>query len=166
MQKIFFCFIVFPFSLLSQSIDVLFLGNSYTYANNTPQMVKDIALSFGDSLEFDSSTLGGATFNVHSTNSTTLNKISSKNWDYIVMQAQSQEPSFSPSQVSTDVYPYAQILIDSIESNSNCTEPIFFYDLGKKVWRSTELSILSSHLYIFRYATKIKRVLFRNDFNS
>ena len=77
MKKIFLCFIIFPFSLLSQSIDVLFLGNSYTYANNTPQMVKDIALSFGDSLEFDSSTPGGATFNGHSTNSTTLNKISS-----------------------------------------------------------------------------------------
>jgi PKD repeat protein len=132
MKKIFLCFIIFPFSLLSQSIDVLFLGNSYTYANNTPQMVKDIALSFGDSLEFDSSTPGGATFNGHSTNSTTLNKISSKNWDYIVMQAQSQEPSFSPSQVSTDVYPYAQILIDSIESNSNCTEPIFFMTWGRK----------------------------------
>ena len=36
MQKIFFCFIIFLLSLLSQSIDVLFLGNSYTYANNTP----------------------------------------------------------------------------------------------------------------------------------
>ena len=41
-------------------------------------------------------------------------------------------PSFSPAQVSNDVYPYAQILIDSIESNSLCTEPIFFMTWGRK----------------------------------
>ena len=132
MNKLFFFFFYMPTILLSQSLDVLFIGNSYTYANNMPQMVSDIALSFGDTLNFVSSTTGGATFNVHSTNTNTLNKISQKPWDYIVLQAQSQEPSFSPTQVANDVFPYAQILIDSIESNSNCTEPIFFMTWGRK----------------------------------
>ena len=118
--------------LLSQSLDILFIGNSYTYANNMPQMVSNIALSFGDTLNFESSTPGGANFNTHSTNITTLNKISQKPWDYVVLQAQSQEPSFSPNQVANDVFPYAQILIDSIESNSTCTEPIFFMTWGRK----------------------------------
>jgi len=132
MKKIFFFFFYTPTILLSQSLDVLFIGNSYTYANNMPQMVSEIALSFGDTLNFESSTYGGATFNVHSTNTNTLNKISQKPWDYIVLQAQSQEPSFSPTQVANDVFPYAQILIDSIESNSTCTEPIFFMTWGRK----------------------------------
>tara|TARA_B110000003_G_scaffold39894_1_gene36706 strand:- start:4235 stop:4456 length:222 start_codon:yes stop_codon:yes gene_type:complete len=47
--------------------EVLFIGNSYTYANNLPDLLKQIALSFGDTLLHDSSTPGGATFNVHST---------------------------------------------------------------------------------------------------
>ena len=97
-----------------------------------PQMVSEIALSFGDTLNFETSTPGGATFNIHSTNINTLNKISHKPWDYVVLQAQSQEPAFSPNQVANDVFPYAQILIDSIESNSTCTEPIFFMTWGRK----------------------------------
>jgi len=132
MKKLFLFFFYAPTILLSQSLDILFIGNSYTYANSMPQMVSEIALSFGDTLNFESSTPGGATFNVHSTNTNTLNKISQKPWDYIVLQAQSQEPSFSPTQVANDVFPYAQILIDSIESNSTCTEPIFFMTWGRK----------------------------------
>ena len=132
MKKLFLFLFYTPTILLSQSLDILFIGNSYTYANNMPQMVSDIALSFGDTLNFESSTPGGATFNIHSTNTNTLNKISQKPWDYIVLQAQSQEPSFSPTQVANDVFPYAQILIDSIESNSTCTEPIFFMTWGRK----------------------------------
>ena len=132
MRKLFLCLFFIPTILFSQSLDVLFIGNSYTYANNMPQMVSEIALSLGDTLDFESSTPGGATFNIHSTNTTTLNKISQKAWDYVVLQAQSQEPSFSPNQVANDVFPYAQILIDSIESNSTCTEPIFFMTWGRK----------------------------------
>jgi len=132
MKKLFLFLFFTPTILLAQSLDVLFIGNSYTYANNMPQMVSEIALSFGDTLNFESSTSGGATFNTHSTNINTLNKISQKPWDYVILQAQSQEPSFSPNQVANDVFPYAQIIIDSIKSNSICTESIFFMTWGRK----------------------------------
>ena len=132
MNKLFLLLFFTPIILLAQSLDVLFIGNSYTNANSMPQMVSELALSFGDTLNFESSTSGGATFNTHSTNINTLNKISQKPWDYVVLQAQSQEPSFSPNQVANDVFPYAQIIIDSIESNSTCTEPIFFMTWGRK----------------------------------
>ena len=132
MRKIIYFLFFFPITIFGQSKDVLFIGNSYTFSNNMPQMVSDIALSFGDTMDFESSTPGGATFNSHSTNTTTLNKISQKPWDYVVLQAQSQEPSFPPNQVANDVYPYAQTLIDSIASNSSCTEPIFFMTWGRK----------------------------------
>ena len=46
----------------------------------TNDLVKQIALSFGDTLIHDSSTPGGATFNVHSTSAQTLSKINSPNW--------------------------------------------------------------------------------------
>ena len=50
----------------------------------------------------------------------------------MVLQAQSQEPSFSPGQVTNDTYPYAEILVDSIEQIFSCTEPLFFMTWGRK----------------------------------
>ena len=115
-----------------QTKEVLFIGNSYTYGNNLPDLVKQIALSFGDTLIHDSSTPGGASFNVHSVNNQTLSKIAQQQWDYVVLQAQSQEPSFPPSQVASATYPYAAILVDSIVSHFPCTEPLFFMTWGRK----------------------------------
>ena len=118
--------------IAQQRKEVLFIGNSYTYANNLPDLVKQIALSFGDSLIYDSSTPGGATFSTHTNNTQTLAKINQQQWDYVVLQAQSQEPSFSPGQVANNTYPYAEILVDSIHANSSCTEPLFFMTWGRK----------------------------------
>lgn len=133
MKKILFSIVFIPVFVFSQQTkEVLFIGNSYTYQNNMPQMVSEIALSFGDTLIYDSNTPGGATFNMHSTNQQTLSKINQKQWDYVVLQAQSQEPSFPPGQVANNTYPYAEILVDSIHANSSCTEPLFFMTWGRK----------------------------------
>lgn len=116
----------------AQVTKVLFLGNSYTYVNDLPQLIKDVALSFGDTVYTDQNTPGGYQLIQHSTNATTLSKIASNNWDYVVLQEQSQKPSFSPAQVAADVYPYAKILCDSIKSNYSCSEPVFFMTWGRK----------------------------------
>jgi len=133
MKKLLFLLSIIPFLSFGQlKKEVLFIGNSYTYYNNMPQLVEQIALSFGDSLIYDSSTPGGANFNVHTNNTQTLAKINQQQWDYVVLQAQSQEPSFSPGQVANNTYPYAEILVDSIYANSSCTEPLFFMTWGRK----------------------------------
>ena len=133
MKKIFLALLLIPIlSLSQQTKEVLFIGNSYIYSNNLPSLIHGIALSFGDTLIYDSNTPGGATFNMHSTNQQTLSKINQQQWDFVVLQAQSQEPSFSPGQVANETYPYAEILIDSIHDNSSCTEPLFFMTWGRK----------------------------------
>ena len=133
MKKSFFLLVILPLLSFGQlKKEVLFIGNSYTYYNNLPDLVNEIALSFGDTLVHESSTPGGSNFNAHSTNAQTLNKINQKQWDYVVLQAQSQELSFSHFQVANDSYPYAEILVDSIFANSSCTEPLFFMTWGRK----------------------------------
>ena len=133
MKRIFFIVVFLPIFVFSQQTkEVLFIGNSYTNYNNLPSLVQEIALSFGDTLIHDSNTPGGAIFNMHSTNQQTLSKINQHQWDYVVLQAQSQEPSFSPAQVANDTYPYAKILVDSIHASSSCTEPLFFMTWGRK----------------------------------
>jgi hypothetical protein len=131
-------FVLFIFFLSTFKIDaqilkkVLFLGNSYTQANNLPQMIADIAHSAGDSLFYDFNTPGGYTFEGHSINATSLSKISSNNWNYVVLQEQSQLPSFPPSQVQTEVYPYADSLNSKIKKNDSCTKTLFYMTWGRK----------------------------------
>jgi hypothetical protein len=133
MKKFLLVLFFIPLFVFSQQRkEVLFVGNSYTYQNNLPQLVSNIATSFGDTLNYDSSLLGGATFNIHSTNLATLSKISQEPWDYVVLQGQSQEPSLSPGYVNTNVYPAVQTLINIITQSSLCIEPMFFMTWGRK----------------------------------
>ena len=111
---------------------VLFLGNSYTYTNNLPVMLADAALSAGDTVVHDNNAPGGYTFQGHSTNATSLSKIAQGTWDYVVLQEQSQLPSFPDFQVQSDVYPFAAILNDSILAANPCTETVFFMTWGRK----------------------------------
>jgi PKD repeat protein len=116
----------------AQTKNVLFLGNSYTGVNNLPLLTYNLALSLGDTINYDSNTPGGYTYQGHSTNATSLAKIAQGNWDFVVLQEQSQMPSFPPSQVATEVYPYAQILFDSIKLANACAEPLFYMTWGRK----------------------------------
>lgn len=135
-MKSYLLLIVIPFAIFGQSnskkLKVLFLGNSYTYVNNLPQMVADIASSMGDTLLFDSNCPGGHTFNNHVQNGISLAKIAQGNWTHVVLQAQSQEPSFSPQQVNAQTLPYA-IKLDSLIKLSNpCASTVFYETWGRK----------------------------------
>ncbi len=71
-------FILCSITLFGQQTKrVLFLGNSYTYANNLPQLLADIASSTGKTLIFDINAPGGYYLGQHLTNSTSLAKIAS-----------------------------------------------------------------------------------------
>jgi len=126
-----FFLVCFCTSLFAQKkLEVLFLGNSYTYVNDLPTLITQIALSKGDTLTHDENTVGGSTLQAHSTNATSLSKIQSKPWDFVVLQEQSQLPAFPPSQVATDVYPYADSLNKYIKKNDSCTNTLFFMTWG------------------------------------
>jgi hypothetical protein len=115
-----------------QTKRMLFLGNSYTSFNNLPQMLANIAASTGDSLIFDSNTPGGHTLRQHATNPVSLGKIAVGNWDYVVLQEQSQLPSFSLPQVENEVFPFAAALDDSIRRHNACAETMFYMTWGRK----------------------------------
>ena len=124
--------ISFTLSFSQETKRVLFIGNSYTYSNSLPSLIENLALANGDSLIHQSSTPGGYTLEQHSTNANTLAMIRSQDWDYVVLQDQSQRPSFSPGQVAQQVLPYARALNDSIKANNPCTETVFFMTWGRK----------------------------------
>ena len=111
---------------------ILFIGNSYTYVNDLPGLLSSVAQSTGDSTIYDSNCIGGYTLQLHSTNSVTLQKIAQSDFDYVVLQEQSQMPSFPISQVQSSVFPYAKTLDSLINVANSCTETVFYMTWGRK----------------------------------
>ena len=114
-----------------QSINALFIGNSYTEVNNLPEMISNIAENIGDHIVYQSNTPGGCTFAQHCNNQS-MTLIRNGGWDVVVLQEQSQYPSFPQGQVENEVFPYAKRLVDSIYANSPCAEPMFYMTWGRK----------------------------------
>lgn len=114
-----------------QSKQVLFVGNSYTSVNDLPQMVSAVALSMGDTVNYSVNAPGGCTFLQHCTNQS-MNLIRQGGWDVVVLQEQSQYPSFPQNQVEAEVFPYAAQLVDSIYAHGWCTVPMFYMTWGRR----------------------------------
>lgn len=118
---------------VGQSIPkVLFLGNSYTGVNQLPSLIYQCAISAGDSLLYDENTPGGYTFNAHSSNVQSITKIKQNGWTHVVLQEQSQLPSFPLSQVQTEVFPYAFILDSLIHFSNPCAKTVLYMTWGRK----------------------------------
>lgn len=111
--------------------NVLFVGNSYVYTNDLPGMITSMAASTDDKISCSSNTPGGCRFVQHCTNQS-MTMIRQGGWDVVVLQEQSQYPAFPEWQVRRDVYPYAQMLVDSIYAYNTCPEPMFYMTWGRK----------------------------------
>jgi len=111
--------------------NILFLGNSYTYGNDLPGMVKNLASAAGKSASTTMVAPGGQTLAGH-VQSGSLNTIRNGDWDVVVMQDQSQRPSFGPSYVYYNILPDVLALKEAIRSTNPCTLPLFFMTWGKR----------------------------------
>lgn len=133
MKKILtFCLILIGYLGYSQTKSTLFIGNSYTGVNNLPQLTSQLATSAGFTLNYSAQTPGGAQLIQHISNASVTGAIYSQNWDFVVLQEQSQKPSFGPASVAANVYPYAKRLCDTIRQKDSCTQPIFYMTWGRK----------------------------------
>lgn len=116
----------------SDTVRVLFIGNSYTSVNNLPNEFVLCANSAGFNVSAASSAPGGYTFQQHLSNASTQGLIQQGNWDFTILQEQSQIPSFPLSQVEVECFPFAASLNDSIEKYSPCGETVFYQTWGRE----------------------------------
>lgn len=119
-------------SYAQQSKHALFLGNSYTYYFDLPGLTANIALSAGDTLIAFSSAPGGYTLANHLNNATSMSYIGAGQWDFVVLQEQSQMPAFPLAQVEVETFPFATQLNDSILAHSPCAETVFYMTWGRE----------------------------------
>lgn len=116
------------------AVRVLFIGNSYTSVNDLPSMLCLVSISAGKPYSYSTehaNTPGGATFEDHCTNRS-MQLIQQGGWNYVVLQEQSQLPSFPINQVERDCFPYAERLVDSVYTYNPCAVPMFYMTWGRE----------------------------------
>lgn len=119
----------------SQVTKVLYLGNSHTYFHDLPQITADLALANGDTMMFEVNAPGGCTLahpsNGHLFNSLSLALIDSLEWDYVVLQEQSNF-AIIDHYLNNYTFAGARILDSLIKQNYNCTRTIMQLIWAKK----------------------------------
>jgi len=77
----------------AEALQVLFIGNSYTFGHDVPEVVETIAAANGVKIETEMYAVGGATLSDHRGDSDVRALISSGRFDFVVLQEQSQTPA-------------------------------------------------------------------------
>ena len=122
------------FSIASaQKIEkVLFVGNSYTGFHNLANLTREVAMKHGDTFESTDRSPGGFTFKNHTQAPDFFIQLREGNFDAVVLQEQSQLPSFPLSQVESDCYPFAKQIVDSIRAINPKTKIAFYMTWGRQ----------------------------------
>lgn len=128
---LFISVISIPNLFAQDTIRVLFLGNSYTSVNNLPQLVQGLSVSSGRTMIMDSNMPGGMTVSGHVNDAASINKISQGNWNYVVIQEQSQIPTIDYYRYN-DMYPAIADIKALVEQSSPCAKLITYMTWGRR----------------------------------
>ena len=112
----------------AKTLRVLFIGNSYSF--QIPKVFEKLAKAEGKKVEVEQVTKGGWKLTKHASAKQTLDKISDGKWDVVVLQEQSQLPSFKEDQRSRQMDAGAKKLADAIRAADAI--PVFFLTWGRK----------------------------------
>lgn len=91
---------------------VLFVGNSYSFG--VPQAFAKLAKERGKVVRVGHATYGGWTLKRHAANAPTLRKICTGRWDVVVLQEQSEIPSWSPRKRDREMFPPLRALVTEV----------------------------------------------------
>ena len=106
---------------------VLWLGNSYTFRNDVPHLVSQLAAADGRSLIYDVHAESSWTWKLHSQSAETLAKIQSRRWDSVVLQEQSTRPAYESAEVCRDSVPYLDTLALQVRQAAGEDTVLQFY---------------------------------------
>lgn len=115
----------------------LFIGNSYTYYNDMPKLVNSIANSVQDTLITSQSTIGGYFLDQHFTNVDTRALLSSKVYDFVVLQEQSVRPALDSATTAYKFFQYSQKLDSVAKVFSPNSQTIYYMTWGRKYGDAT-----------------------------
>jgi hypothetical protein len=120
------------FAQNGDTVKVLFIGNSFTFMNDMPDMFKGIAQSKGKTVLVEKVVHRGKSLEFHANNKETYEAIKRRKWNYIVMQEHSNTPAQPESKIDKISLPFAKQIADSIRANHECTQLILYMTWGYK----------------------------------
>lgn len=106
-----------------ECLRVLFVGNSYTFVNDLPKMFSELSRSGGHQVEVGMIAEGGWGFDDHVKSMRLSETLAASQWDYVVLQERSQNPSVEYSRINF-MYPSARTLVKLVRMND--ATPMFF----------------------------------------
>jgi len=114
------------------SLRVLWIGNSYTFFNDLPAMVRDIAATQGMKMSMTTVLKGGERLSGHLRNPRLHELLKRGGWDYVVVQEFSSGPADDTRTVARTVYPYARTIDSMAVKHSPKAKVIFYMTWGHK----------------------------------
>lgn len=93
-----------------RALKVLFIGNSYTFYNDLPKLVADLAAARGVTIELERVTKGGATLEYHWDTGKAAKVIESGKFDYVVLQENSLRPLNDQPKMADSVRKFAEVV--------------------------------------------------------
>jgi hypothetical protein len=126
-----------PAATQNQSpLRILFIGNSYTQANDLPKMIAELAKAGGQRpLSHARETPGGWTFKKHFEGGKAVPKMASEKWDIVVLQ----DNSYGPIKLKEEMYEYGPKLDAEIKKHKART--IFYM-----TWARQNISTMQAPL--------------------
>lgn len=124
-------FLLQPSLLRSQddTLRVLFVGNSYTYFWNLPQLVSAMAANQGKAIITRQSTAGGVSWKQHWEGEKGLNSremITKGSWDYVILQNHSLSAISDPEEFQEYGQKFARL------AQENGAKPVFYITWARK----------------------------------
>lgn len=113
-----------------QKLNVLFIGNSYMHCNKLPAIIQEMAMTMEDTFYYEMLAYDGYTLERHLEDPKTFEIINSGNWDYVVLQEQSQLPTKDIEAVKKYFYQPAQQLVRWIKESG--AEAVFFMTWARR----------------------------------
>ena len=114
------------------SVMILWIGNSFTFYNDVPKMVEDMALLNNIPVSTKRILKGGESFKGHLQNPELSAVLEKGGLDYVVMQEFSSTPAYSTKFVAENIFPYATEIDSLAKKYSPGVETIYYMTWGHK----------------------------------
>ncbi len=117
---------------LSRPRKVLFIGNSYTYYNLVPGIVRELAAHAGRDLRTEMFTIGGCTMERHLKQADCRDLIDRGGYDFVVLQDQSLHPALIGTPDDKGIVRHAQAIVDYIRRSNPKARPFIEMTWGRR----------------------------------
>jgi hypothetical protein len=121
-----FLFLFFSCSESKKTKHILFVGNSYTYRNNMPEIFEAIARSKGEDIRVSHVTRGKYTFYLHSKRKKLYRALNNENWDVIILQGSSRDMLRDSARFKKRTFPALDKMLGMIRKSQKEAQ-VYFY---------------------------------------